>query len=144
MRNIIICFLFCVFAVTGCGAVNKDEVARLTAPSGQIDAVLLETNGGATTSFGYEVHMVKTGAKPVDSPMVVLYGALRNDNAYGVNLRWESDSVLAVEYLTAKSTSLMSSRASVEGHAVNLVLRPGVADPAAPAGGMFYNLQGRR
>jgi hypothetical protein len=30
---------------------SKDEVARVSSPNGQIDAVLVETNGGATTSF---------------------------------------------------------------------------------------------
>jgi hypothetical protein len=35
------------------GEPSKDEVARNTSPTGKVDAVLLETNGGATTSFGY-------------------------------------------------------------------------------------------
>ncbi len=30
----------------------RDEVARVASPSGKVDAVVVETNGGATTSFG--------------------------------------------------------------------------------------------
>lgn len=35
-----------------------DEVSRVTSPSGKVDAVLVERNGGATTSFSYEVFVV--------------------------------------------------------------------------------------
>ncbi|MBL8397465.1 MAG: hypothetical protein JNL84_04855 [Candidatus Accumulibacter sp.] len=44
------------------GEPSKDEVARVVSPSGNIDAVLFETNGGATTSFGYEVTSWRTAS----------------------------------------------------------------------------------
>ena len=45
-------------AVLSFACSSGDEVARVPAPSAQVDAVLLEWNGGATTSFGYEVFIV--------------------------------------------------------------------------------------
>src|SRR6267142_6719220 len=62
-----------------------DEVARVPHPNANVDAVLVETNGGATTSFGYEVFIFPRGQKPKRSDHAVasLYGAGRNDHAYG-------------------------------------------------------------
>ena len=73
------------------GEPSKDEVARVVSPSGNIDAVLFETNGGATISFGYEVYVVEHGTQPSGSPVVLLYGAARNQHAYGANLSWPSN-----------------------------------------------------
>lgn len=80
------------------GEPSRDEVARVLSPSGRVEAVLFETNGGATTSFGYEVFVVKRGAKPSGSPAVFLNGAVRNPSAYGVNLKWSSPDSITVEY----------------------------------------------
>lgn len=124
------------------GEPSKDEVARVVSPSGKVDAVLFETNGGATTSFGYEVYVVEHGAKPLDSPAVSLYGAVRNPHAYGANLVWPSSGLLAVEYLSAKSAKLNTHTQSVGTQAIHFVLREGITDNAAPPGGMLYNLRG--
>ena len=61
--------LACVLSsvlLAGCSftAGSKDEVARSAAPSGDVDGIIVETNGGATTSFGYEVHVVERGGLP--------------------------------------------------------------------------------
>jgi hypothetical protein len=44
-----------IFFVSGCHShiphASADEVARVTSPNGLVDAVLTESNGGATTSF---------------------------------------------------------------------------------------------
>lgn len=128
------------FAATGPSA---DEVARATAPDGTVDAVLLETNGGATTSFGYEIHVVPHGAERSANPVATLYGAIRSERAYGANLDWESPSSLAVRYLSAKSANLHHSRATVSGITIQITLRAGETDASAPAGGMLYNLRRR-
>jgi hypothetical protein len=123
---------------------SEDEVARVPSPEGRFEAVLVETNGGATTSFGYEIHVVPTAGKPNGSPAALLYGAVRNESAYGVNLKWESPNRLAVEFLQAKSVELKASELSVAGREVQVALRPGTVDPSAPAGGMLYNQRGRQ
>ncbi len=126
------------------GEPSKDEVARVVSPSGKVYAVLFETNVGATTSFGYEVYVVEHGAKPLGSPAVSLYGAVRNQHAYGVNLAWTSPDSLAVEYLSAKSAKLNTYTQYVGTQAIHFALRDGVTDIAAPSGGMLYNLRGRQ
>jgi hypothetical protein len=135
--------LLAIFFFAFFGKPSDDEVARLASPSGYIDAVLVETNGGATTSFGYEVYVVKHGAKPSGTSAVSLYRALRNPQAYGANISWSSPNSLTVEYLSAQIAQVNTQTQSVGTTTVQFVLREGVTDNAAPPGGMLYNLQGR-
>jgi hypothetical protein len=121
-----------------------DEVARVTSPAGDIDAVLIETNGGATTSFGYEVVVVGRGRLPKKKPVAYLYGAVRSENAYGLNMRWPEPDLLVIEYMRAKNAVLKKDVVSVRGKLIRVTIRSGVVDPAAPSGGMLFNLRGRR
>jgi hypothetical protein len=123
-----------------------DEVARVTSPSGKVDAVLIERNGGATTSFGHNVYIVPTGRSVPkrDAEVAKLYGAIRNKSAYGVNLKWEGANNLAAEYLEAKSAEVLRESVGVAGEQVAVILRPNINDPSAPAGGMLYNLEKNR
>jgi len=124
------------------GGWSWDEVARTRSPSGARDAVLVERNGGATTSFGYEVFVVPRDA-PVrnGAPGAVasLYAATRNAQAYGVNLRWLGGDTLVVEYLRAQEAVVHPAAVSRRPDPVRVVLRPGVEDAQAPSGGMRYN-----
>lgn len=133
-------------ACTLWGGWSWDEVARATAPGGLVDAVLIERNGGATTSFGYEVFVVPAGRaveRDATGAVASLYGAVRNDHAYGVNLRWLAPGALALEYRDARRAGINDSLVTVAGQPVRVVLQPGVSDPAAPGGGMLWNRKGR-
>ncbi len=86
--------------------------------------------------------MVETGHRAgKSSEVAALYGAVRSDTAYGVNLRWDAPNLLAVEYLEAKHISCQPSQAEIAGHKIFVVLKDGVRDSSAPSGGMLYNLQ---
>jgi hypothetical protein len=131
-----------------CGCVGSgsshDVVARSTSPDGTIDAITIESNGGATTSFWYDVCLAPRGLTcKVSESLVRLYGATRNGQAYGINVRWVSKSLLQVEYLQAKRVKAIQSVATVGGRNIDVALRSGVSDPSAPAGGMLYNVQDR-
>jgi hypothetical protein len=115
-------------------------VTRVTSPIGDTDALLIETNGGATTSFGYEVHVVPKGSAPsAGSEAAFIYGAVRNDHAYGVNLRWRRTDTLAIEYLEAKQVVRQRGEVVVADRHIGIVFASGIVDAAAPAGGMLYN-----
>ena len=120
---------------------RRDEVYRVASPSGDFVATVIEINGGATTSFGYEVRITRKGFSVGSTEVASLYDAVRSDRAYGVNLRWVSDQELHVEYQTAQSAEVLPSR--ILAPSVHVVLEPGISDPSAPPGGMLYNLQGR-
>ena len=131
----------------GCLAADPShaEVALSTSPNGAIDAIVIESNGGATTSFSYDVCLAPRGGHcTVSESLVQLYDAVRNEQAYGVNVHWANDSLIQVEYLEAKRTKVLQPTSVADGRIINVALHPGIADPSAPSGGMLYNLQGRR
>ncbi len=131
--------LLLMFALA-CDTVSRDEVARQTSPDGKIDAILFETNGGATTSFGYEVEL---RAKNSSRGTIVasLYGAERSASAYGVNLKWTNEHELVLEYLSSRAESLFQPQEKIAGRQVIVSLRRGVEDLSAPGGGMVFNLR---
>lgn len=131
-------------AVLTAGCANHDEVARAPSPDGRTDAVLVEGNGGATTSFWYDVYVVKSGAGfSWAEPAANLYGAVRSGSAYGANLRWEGSETLVVEFLRARDVKHLAQTIRVGERNIRIVLRDGVLDPKAPPGGMLYNLKRR-
>lgn len=106
-----------------------------------MDAILVETNGGATTSFGYYVFVVPSGVKlkERDDKYIVakMYGATRNRNAYGANLNWSIKERLRIEYLSAHSAEVLDSSINYAGFDVAVELVAGVEDTAASPGGML-------
>ena len=142
--------LHVTLAVQGCALVllacwpdvAVDEVARVRGPSDGLDAVLLEVNGGATTSFGYRVYVVPAEAQPTDDfEVAVLDGAARNDSAYGANLRWVGPQELRVEYQSGR-VHRYRPIIDVASRQIGVRLDSGVVDPSAPGGGMLCNLDG--
>src|SRR6266480_4951758 len=131
-----------VALAAACFLTSEDEVARVTSPSGRLDAVLVETNGGATTSFGYYAYIVPHGKTYERGPRVAdLYGAGRSHQASGANLRWEGSRQLIIEYLTARQEHLDRPLAVVGSDTISVSLRSGVIDTTAPGGGMLYHLE---
>tara|TARA_B100000929_G_C15301421_1_gene350497 strand:+ start:142 stop:603 length:462 start_codon:yes stop_codon:yes gene_type:complete len=120
--------------------VSKEVVARATSPDGKVVARLYEINGGATTDFRYSVQLSRKWPR-WDHEAASLYGAVRSNCAYGLNMRWRDDRTLELEYLEAKKTTFDRSL-SVAGKEISIVLRAGVNDERAACGGMLYNLQG--
>ena len=110
-----------------------------------MDAILIERNGGATTSFDYRVYLASPKGTATSGVLVAdLYGAGRSASAYGVTLRWASADSLLIEYFDAKDTSQVLHEAAIGDRRVHVALRPGVVDSAAPEGGMLYNLEKSR
>jgi len=143
VKNLRVIGLLLAFA-SSCFLVSEDEVARVISPDGRVDAILIETNGGATTSFGYRVLLARHGFHwRLATEVAALYGAVRSETAYGANLRWRSPNQLAVEYLEADEARVFRADAFVGGITVRTTLASGVSDPTAPPGGMLYNLEGR-
>lgn len=129
-------------ACFGCRNSSNSEVAGVPSPDRRTVAVLAESNGGATTSFGYEVSVGSNSSKQLEK-VATLYGAVRNDQAYGVNLRWTDSRTLRVEYLKAKALLNVRSTATVNGQQIQILVKSGVEDPNAAAGGMLFNLRKR-
>ena len=131
--------LTCSAFIIGCWQWSHDEVSRVASPDGRTDAVLFEENGGATTSFDYVVDVVPHGEKNMKQ-VGEIYGAVRNTQAYGVDLRWIDSNTVEADYLTSKTAPVVDS-VILDGRKISLVFKEGVTDAAAPSGGMLYNLQ---
>ena len=134
-----------LLSVSGCVSapelVSFDEVARVSSPDRRADAILVETNGGATTSFGYYVFVVPPGVKLKERDdkyiVVKLHATTRNKSAYGANLNWSDKERLKIEFLSARSAELLEPTINYGGFDVAVELVRGVEDPSSPQGGML-------
>jgi hypothetical protein len=107
------------------GCVSRQEVTRVPSPSGELDAVVIETRAGAGTLPGYEVHLVKRGAPLFTSSEVAyVYGARRAPDVWGVSPRWRTPRLLAVEYASARDAQLLSRYVTMAGQQIEIGLAP--------------------
>jgi hypothetical protein len=134
--------LVLVLGLSMCGCTSSDEVLRITSPDGRVDAIVFETNCGAPCSFVYEIWLAPRGARH-GVEVAFVDAAVRNEKAWGVNLKWLGTDRLAVEYFRADHSQLMKPSIEVAGDRIEVFLHDGVQDPRAPAGGMEYNLHKR-
>jgi hypothetical protein len=74
---------------------------------------------------------------------VSAYGAVRNDDAYGMNLVWVDENTLEIQYWKARWVTLEVPDVSVAGTTIMTRMKADIRDDSAPAGGMLYNLQRR-
>jgi hypothetical protein len=118
---------------------SRYEAARLRSPTGAFEAVVIETNGGATTSFGYEIHVVKAGSDPSDaaSQAALLYGAVTSVH-YGVILEWTAANSLTIGYLRAHSTRVDRPNVRIGDQDVVVQLQSGRSDTTALRNGVLY------
>ena len=120
---------------------EKTEIVRIPSPDGKVTAILYETNGGATTSFGYRVYL--EGSEISGSPTMVAhtYGAIRNNRgAYGVTPRWVSNDELHIEYFSSFRDEVVSSIPRRSSKPIQVKLKLNMNDLSAPSGGMATNL----
>jgi|SRR5712671_5556823 len=122
------------------GRDSSDTVACAKSPSGAVEALLDENNGGATTSFGYVVSLRAVSSSATTGVRVAsAYGAVRNDHAYGMTLVWVDENTLEIQYWQAGWTTVERPSVSIDGMTITTRIKAGVRDESAPAGGMLYN-----
>ena len=113
------------------GCTGRNEVSRVPSPDGALDAVVLESDSGGTSSSDYSVYVVKRGATLGRYPVVMSFdAALRGNSPHAVTLKWSDSSNLAVEYLSARKVTLPSGDIHLEDRHVRITPRPGVSDPS--------------
>jgi len=94
--------------ISGCiniaGDWHFEETERIKSPDGVVDAVLVEGNGGATTSFNYAVFIVPSGTKFEEKSewferQRSLFSA---DHQKDLQLAWSKPKVLEIRYEKAR------------------------------------------
>jgi hypothetical protein len=128
--------------------VSFDEVQRVKSPDQKYDVVVAEENGGATTSFNYLVYILPSGGllqrhhawgtEPQMIQIGSLYGAIRNEQAYGLNVHWSNSNTVVLECLKADRVNV-PTKARLQGKDFSIVYNSQTLDPLAPPGGMDYN-----
>ncbi|QOX77906.1 hypothetical protein FY034_02760 [Trichlorobacter lovleyi] len=93
----LIIIVLAVFVVLGCNPVSREELKRTTSPDSIVDAVLVQVNGGATTSFIYELYVVKKGANITEGSAL-----LRADHVDGLLISWRQPKLLDIKYAEAR------------------------------------------
>lgn len=95
-RKILLSFLLFLavgIIVSGCDPVAREEITRITSPDFMIDALLVQTNAGATTSFGYEVYFVPKGKQLTEE-----HPLFRGDKMKNLKLRWVQPKLFEIQY----------------------------------------------
>ncbi len=85
------------FSQIGCSKVSYEEIDRLTSPDSTVDAVLVRTNSGATTSFGYKLYIVPVKGKPKED-----YELFIADHVKDLRMKWREVKFLEISYKEAR------------------------------------------
>lgn len=84
-----------MMGIIGCDPVELEEIDRISSPDSIVDAVLIRANAGATTSFVFEVYLVKMGDNVVPTEDKLLF---RGDKMKGLKLQWVQSKLLIIQY----------------------------------------------
>ncbi|MEX1830123.1 hypothetical protein [Luteibacter sp. CQ10] len=118
------------------GCKQSFEAARVTGPDGLLDAVVLESDAGATTGYTYSVCIVVRGKPCVANALVARFDeAARSPSSWGVDVVWQSPKHLEIRYLRAKSAELIDLE-QPSSSTTRVTLKAGVDNLAAPHGPM--------
>lgn len=77
-----------------CGSsLEREEIVRIKSPDSIVDAILVKTDAGATTSCGYMLYIAPTGNKPKIGNEL-----LKADNLVNFTLNWKRPRFLEIRY----------------------------------------------
>lgn len=127
-----------VIYIFGSAMVSEVDVATIHSPDDRILAIVEETNGGATTSFGYNVYLRSNSWLGFRKKAASLYGAVRSECAYGVDVVWKSPTEVEIRYLNVRYSPSVLQSLSIAGQVIDVGVVSGVENPSAPCGGMEH------
>jgi hypothetical protein len=122
--------------VVGSFLFSKTDVATIFSPDNETIAIVEETNGGATTSFGYNVYLKANSVSGDRRKAAALHGAVRSECAFGVDVVWRNPEKVEIRYLSSKSEPDYAESLLVGTKAIDIELVTGVTNPSARCGGM--------
>lgn len=106
--NLQYCVIMIIATLLSCNEVHRDpseshslkELKRVTSPDKKVDAVLVETNAGATTSYGNKVFLVMPGKRIVEDDLK--YAVFSADHYQNIAIKWEANRQLLISYYKAR------------------------------------------
>lgn len=88
-----------IVSTVGCGKdplCSNQEVARQSSPDEIVDAMVLKTDCGATTSYSYRVFITPRGESPISDEIFLA------DKVENLNIFWISPKSLLITYTGAR------------------------------------------
>ncbi|MEP6683908.1 MAG: hypothetical protein ABJA35_11635 [Parafilimonas sp.] len=76
------------------------ELKRISSFDKKVEAVLIETNGGATSSFGNAVFLVVPGKKITQDDLK--YAIFNADHYQKIDIKWQANKQLLISYNKAR------------------------------------------
>jgi hypothetical protein len=97
---------------------GREEVLRLLSPDNQVEAVLIETNRGATTPLRYLLYLVSPGSSPSKHDLV-----LEAIHIEGFEIKWRESKFLEIRYKNARIYHFQSIWSSSSNYKYKVELR---------------------
>jgi len=117
------------------GEVSHEERAWAASPDGQTHAILIETNGGATTAYGYLVELHPSDHQGQEPTRVANFYRVESDCEYGLDMRWKDADTLVLAVKSADQTHVGAS-VDVGGKHIRVLVQTKIGDSAEPCRGM--------
>ncbi len=76
---------------------ERKEISRFLSPDNQVEAILIETNSGATTPLRYLLYLVSVGNSPTKGDLV-----LEAIHIEGFEIKWKGRKFLEIKYTNAR------------------------------------------
>ena len=98
-------FLFFSFYSFGCNAIplfeaSSTEYYRVKSPDGEVDAVLMKSDAGATTSFSYNLFLLPKGSS--SQKLSLDYSQFIVDKAESLKITWINNKILQIDCKSAR------------------------------------------
>jgi hypothetical protein len=78
--------------------VKLTEIKRITSPDSRVDAVVVTSDAGATTSIGHHIYIVPKGVSPKD----LKFSIFTADHVVNLQVHWQQSKHLKVTYQAAR------------------------------------------
>ncbi len=91
--SVLVSCLLALLITMGCDIVEREEIGRLPSPDLLVDAIVVRTNAGATTDYGYRVYIKPIGEKPTGGDEIFI-----GDKLLGLRVAWNEAGFLNIEY----------------------------------------------
>jgi hypothetical protein len=89
--------VFIILFFPSCGNVEREEILRVKSSDSMVEVILIRTNAGATTAYGYMLYIVPPGAQPKEGQEI-----FKADNVEDLQVTWKEPKILGITYKKAR------------------------------------------
>jgi hypothetical protein len=86
------------FFLFACNLIEEKEIGRIESPDGKVVAVMIESDGGATTSYGYSIYIIPKGGSIEKKNKPVFL----SDHTRRLRFNWDGPKRLKILYAEAR------------------------------------------